>query len=182
MSPGIRTSCVNEQQVQRLHRARAELSEEGARKLVSSYGNFLGAISHYWCGDIGSLYPEYAPRGSKNRRAIAASPWRIGMEIRMHRGALGCEPQEHLAELTTPCYSVGVLRCPPPAPSPSGRLQLASSDVVSTSDASEAGFGGDRAQRRARDSMRRCYRVRVCAAQARVEAANLSAVLVWLSM
>jgi RHS repeat-associated protein len=57
-------------------------------------------------------------------------------------------------------------------PSPSSRLQLATSDVVSTSGASEAGFGGDRAQRRARDSIRGCFRVRVCAAQARVEAAN----------
>jgi hypothetical protein len=48
--------------------ARAELSEEEASKLVGCYGNFFGAISHFWCGDIWNTYPEYAPQEWSVRR------------------------------------------------------------------------------------------------------------------
>ncbi|HEY5957890.1 MAG TPA: hypothetical protein VIV60_15110 [Polyangiaceae bacterium] len=44
-------------------KARSILPESKALKLVGSYGNFLGAISHFWCGNIWRQYPELAPDG-----------------------------------------------------------------------------------------------------------------------
>ena len=45
--------------------ARAILPEGAALKVIGSYGNYLGAISHFWCGNIWRQYPELAPDGWK---------------------------------------------------------------------------------------------------------------------